>query len=424
MTGMNFKRAYWVTFLLLAMSLMLAASSVPLSDPLEQLRTFTRKIEFDYVTWTLNSLGIKLGEIALGTANYLPSEEQSKTVLETLNLIQQINQADAKLNEIYSDPNISHPDIVSVDLRSQLKALKDRRTEIEPLAEAILQNQVNEVAVRTHLALGGQAFPPVLFHTTPPPDALIISPRDEIRQDHNISIDPGISVDQIEQLEQKVDKKMNVSSLVVGIGGIGLYPTMIMETTDINWLAEVVAHEWVHNYLTLRPLGASYMLSPELRTMNETVAAIAGKELGRALVAQYYPEYLPPEAAPEEPAYGNEQPGQAEVFNFRAEMHKTRVDAERLLSEGKIDEAETYMELRRRFLWDNGYHIRKLNQAYFAFYGAYADEPGGAAGEDPVGVAVRLMRDQSPSLADFINRMSWMWKFEQLQKAVGVRSAP
>ncbi len=311
-----------------------------------------------------------------------------------------------------------------MDLRNQVEALKDRRTEIEPLAEAILQNQVNDVAAHTHLALGGQAFPPVLFHTTPPPDALIISPRNEIRQDHNISISPGISIDQIEQLEQKVDKELNVSSLVVGIGGIGLYPTMIMETTDINWLAEVVAHEWVHNYLTLRPLGVSYMLSPELRTMNETVAAIAGKELGRALVAQYYPEYLLPEAAPEEPDYGNEQPGQAEVFNFRAEMHKTRVDAERLLSEGKIDEAETYMELRRRFLWDNGYHIRKLNQAYFAFYGAYADEPGGAAGEDPVGAAVRLMRDQSPSLADFINRMSWMWKFEQLQKAVEVRSAP
>jgi hypothetical protein len=199
---------------------------------------------------------------------------------------------------------------------------------------------------------------------------------------------------------------------------------MIMETTDINWLTEVVAHEWVHNYLTLRPLGLNYMKNPELRTMNETVAAIAGKELGRAVVEQFYPEYLPPEDSPTDPAYTNDQSVQADVFNFNAEMHKTRLDAERLLSEGKINQAETYMELRRRFLWDNGYHIRKLNQAYFAFYGAYADQPGGAAGEDPVGAAVRLMRDQSPSLADFINRMSWMWKFEQLQKAVGVRNAP
>jgi hypothetical protein len=287
------------------------------------------------------------------------------------------------------------------------------------MAEAILQDQVNEVAARAHLTLGGQAFPPVLYHTTPPPDALIISPRDAIRQDHDISISPDINVDQMEALEDAVDKSLNVSSLVVEIGGIGLYPTMVMETTDINVLAEVVAHEWVHNHLTLRPLGASYMNSPELRTMNETVASIAGKELGRAVVEQYYPEYLPPEAPLVKPAMVNNQPPPQPVFDFRAEMHQTRVTAERLLVDGKIDEAESYMELRRRFLWDNGYHIRKLNQAYFAFYGAYADQPGGAAGEDPVGAAVRLLRDKSTSLADFINRMSWMWNFKQLTKAVG-----
>lgn len=76
------------------------------------------------------------------------------------------------------------------------------------------------------------------------------------------------------------------------------------------------------------------------------------------------------------------------------------------------------MELRRQFLWDNGYRIRKLNQAYFAFYGAYADSPGGAAGSDPVGEAVRQLRAQSTSLKDFLNTMSWMSTFEDLQKAV------
>jgi hypothetical protein len=113
------------------------------------------------------------------------------------------------------------------------------------------------------------------------------------------------------------------------------------------------------------------------------------------------------------------QPPAAPVFNFNAEMHITRINADKLLAEGKIDEAETYMELRRRFFWDNGYHIRKLNQAYFAFYGAYADQPGGAAGVDPVGTAVRLLRAKSSSLEDFVNRIAWMWNFEQLLKAVG-----
>jgi hypothetical protein len=419
MTGMTFKIAYWLTFILLTMSVLLVASTVSLSDPLEQVHTFTRDIEFDYVSWTLNSLGIKLGESALGTANYLPLAEQSKTVLADLDLIRQINQAEAELNDIYADPNISDPETTSADLREQLNKLKERRNELEPLAESILQDQVNEIATQAGLSIGGQTIPPVLYHTTPPPDALIISPRNVIRQDYDISISPDISVDRMEVLEVKVDRSLDVSSLVVGIGGIGLYPTMIMETTDINGLAEVVAHEWVHNYLTLRPLGVSYMNSPELRTMNETVASIAGKELGRAVVEKYYPENLPPEAPPPAPATGNSQPLSPPVFDFRAEMHHTRVTVDRLLAEGKINQAETYMELRRRYFWDNGYHIRKLNQAYFAFYGAYADQPGGAAGADPVGAAVRSLREKSTSLAVFINRMSWMWDFEQLQKAVG-----
>jgi len=55
----------------------------------------------------------------------------------------------------------------------------------------------------------------------------------------------------------------------------------------------------------------------------------------------------------------------------------------------------------------NGYYIRKLNQAYFAFYGAYADVPGGPAGEDPVGPAVRALRSQSQSPAVSLPAMGW-----------------
>ena len=95
-------------------------------------------------------------------------------------------------------------------------------------------------------------------------------------------------------------------------------------------------------------------------------------------------------------------------------------DAARILeklAEGKIEDAEAYMESRRLVFLQHGYLLRKINQAYFAFYGAYADVPGGAAGEDPVGPAVRALREQSASLADFINRISWMTSFEQLQEA-------
>ncbi|KAA0276920.1 MAG: hypothetical protein EDM79_06115, partial [Chloroflexi bacterium] len=97
---------------------------------------------------------------------------------------------------------------------------------------------------------------------------------------------------------------------------------------------------------------------------------------------------------------------------------ETRINADALLAEGRIEEAEAYMEERRQVFLRNGYLLRKINQAYFAFHGAYADVPGGAAGEDPVGPAVRALRAKSDSLADFINTMSWMWSFEQLQERV------
>ena len=304
-----------------------------------------------------------------------------------------------------------------MEVRQELGELQSERLQIAPIAEAILQEQVSDMASQAGLALGGQAVPPVMFHSSSLPWALIISPRDKIEQEADISLVPELTVDQHVALEEKVDQALDVSSLVVGIGGIGVYPTMVDQTFDLNWLSEVIAHEWVHNFLSLRPLGINYMESPELRTMNETTAAIAGKEIGRAVIDKYYPEFLPKDEAQAQPE--ETQASEPPAFDYYAEMRQTRETVDRLLAEGKIDEAEAYMEQRRLEFWEHGYHLRKLNQAYFAFYGAYADHPsGGAAGEDPVGAAVRALRARSPSLAAFLNRISLMTSFDQLQRAV------
>jgi hypothetical protein len=196
-----------------------------------------------------------------------------------------------------------------------------------------------------------------------------------------------------------------------------------METTDLRWMLTVIAHEWTHNYLNVRPLGLNYSTTPELRTMNETTASISGDEVGYLVLEKYYPEFLastPTLSLLQSNVAFRPSSGLADTvpFDFRAEMHTTRVKADELLAQGKIEEAETYMEQRRLIFWENGYLIRKLNQAYFAFHGAYADVPGGAAGEDPVGPAVRALREQSDSLADFINTIGWMTSFEQLQKEI------
>lgn len=405
----------------LAFSLLLSSSNLPPGDRLERIRFYTRAIEFDFLEWTLQALGTKLEQAILDTASYLPAETSPKTVLEYLDLLRQIHALQGQIQDVYADPAIGDPLTASADQRRDLEALKRQRSVIEPVAESILQNQLGIAAAETDLTLGGLTIPPALYHTTPPPSGLIVSPRDTIRQDYNIAISPDLSLEAQVALENQVDQALNVSSLVVGIGGIGLYPTMVMETTDINWLAEVIAHEWIHNYLTLRPLGLNYETSPELRTMNETAAAIAGKELGRRVVERYYPAYLPPPPTPQAKAPAAEEeaePEEAPTFDYRFEMRQTRVQVDELLSQGQIETAEAYMEQRRQFFWANGYHIRKINQAFFAFHGAYADEEGGPAGIDPVGTAVRLLRQQSPSLRAFINRIAWMVSFEQLQSSV------
>ena len=394
----------------------LGSSSLPPGDRTELVRAYTRNIEFDYVGWSFDALGLKFAQSSLGTSKYLSQDARHHLVLEYLDLVTGIQMAEGKLNNIYADPNISDPQRASGDLRQELEGLYDQREKIGPVAEGILQSQISHVVAEFDLGLGGQPVPPVLYHNTPLPYALIVSPREVIRQDEDISLLPDLTVDEHVELEEDVDGNLDVSSLVVPIGGVGVYPTMVQETNNLDWLSEVVAHEWTHNFLSLRPLGINYFTSPELRVMNETTASIAGKEIGRAVLEMFYPELVPPP----DPGTDLLEPTEPPAFDFRAEMHETRVTVDGLLADGEIGEAESYLERRRSFFWEHGYQIRKLNQAYFAFYGAYADEPGGAAGaaEDPVGEAVRALRAQSPSLAAFLNRISWITSFEQLQRVV------
>lgn len=418
-------------FYLLLGAVLLTQSAMLPADSYEQVRAFTRAREFDYVEWTLNALGIKTGYGALTAPRYLTEAQQRALVYEYLDLVRWIDQTNRQIATIYADPDVAEPSTAAAELEDRLDTLKDMERHLQPLAEAVLQDQVSAVIARQGLGLGGQPLPPVLYHVTRLPTALIVSPRSVIRQDYNISLLPDMTVEEMTELEHNVEQALNVSALVVAVGGVGTYPTMVMSTTYLPWLLEVVAHEWVHNYLTLRPLGVNYLTSPQLRTINETTASIAGKELGRAALDHYYPEIaaqlppLPPPAPPvieepqpelPEPEPAPEEPG---VFNYYREMNRTRVRADELLAAGEIEAAEAYMEERRRVFWENGYQIRRLNQAFFAFHGAYDDVPGGGAGgRDPVGPAVQMLRYQSRSLDDFLFRISWITSFEQLQALI------
>lgn len=414
-------------------SLLVTQSVLSPTDEVERVRAYTRAVEFDYVDWTLDAIVVKSFQESVSAPRYMSVEEQRNFVFQYLDLVVQVNQASAEVQSVYANPDIDDPESAAADLIERLRSLRETEEQMKPIAESVLQYQVGTTAVELGLGFLGQPVPPVLYHVTRLPNALIVSPREVIRQDANISLLPEMTIEEITGLETEVEGALDVSALVVPIGGVGTYPTMVMSTTDLRWLLEVVSHEWIHNYLTLRPVGMLYGVSGQMRTINETSANLAGKEISQAVMENYYPELVPPPAPPldetETPPEPAEAADEAEAeeppaeeppaFSFNSEMHKTRVRADELLAQGKVEEAEQYMEERRIFFWEHGYQLRRLNQAYFAFYGAYDDAPGGGAGgQDPVGPAVRELRRRSASLADFLRRLTWVTSFEGLQEQV------
>lgn len=368
-----------------------------------------RERRFDFAGWTLDALGKKAQAVLAGTHRYLPEEAQRAFVLAYLEQVAAVQRLEAEIERIYADPAVADPARAAADLAAERDAIRREMAWRQPLAEAIIQQQVAELLAEEGLAIGGMTWPPVFMTMSPVPYMLIVSPRDRIAQIDSAALIPGLSTEEKEQMETAVFDQLDRSALVVPIGGLGTYPAMIRETGSINWLAEVTSHEWTHHWLSLHPLGVRYLASPQMRTINETVASMVDLEIGPRVIARYYPEYVPPPVGPS-PA----TPGQPPAFDFNAEMAETRATVDRLLAGGEIEAAEAYMEARRRVFAANGYTIRKLNQAYFAFYGGYAAEPGGAAGADPIGPMLRELRQASPSLRAFLEDVSGITSYDDL----------
>ena len=411
---------------ILIVLIIIAGSDTPrFTGSTDRVRVYTREIEFDYPNWTWRAAWIKIEQAAINTPYLFSRGTNKQIVYEYFRVTGDLGQTEARIEQIYADPNIIDKETVSAFLRAERDRLSDRQKKIAPYAESVIQDQVSELLAELGLTTMGQPVPPVLYQISRTPLALIVSPRSEIRMSTNISVLPTLTINEQIEVEDKVAAALDVSTLTVPTGGIGVYPTMVMETTNLPWTISTTVHEWAHNYLGPRPLGRNYInpSAPELHTMNETTANIVGDEVGHLVLQRYYPELLASNRSRELILFnGSLLPTNTfddpPPFDFRAEMYETRVKTDELLAEGKIEEAEAYMETRRQVFWQNGYLIRKLNQAFFAFNGAYADVPGGAAGEDPVGPAVRTLREQSASLAEFINTIARMTSFEQLQAAI------
>ena len=199
---------------------------------------------------------------------------------------------------------------------------------------------------------------------------------------------------------------------MVTIGGLGAtYPTLVTNEASLRFIIDTATEEWLHQYLAFKPLGFSYLLdltgisrNYEIATMNETLAGMVSEEVGSIIYQTYY----------NEPENGNDDDVETEPeFDFNHEMREIRKTVDALLASGEIEQAEQFMEDKRQYLASMGYYIRKLNQAYFAFHGTYADEPTSVS---PIGAEMRQLREQVSSLKEFLNLAAGMTSREDLQR--------
>ncbi len=372
--------------------------------------------EFDFVVWEIEAFIVKgNAELAAGHT-YLDETTRREIVLDYLQKVGEARQVSNEVARIFVDTTIEDPFAAAAPQQTQLDTLRSELTRIQPLAEAILQEQVTSVLQAEGFDTLGIVFPPVQARITPLPTLLVISRRDRIEELYRIPLIPGLTLPEQETLENDIYDQIDRSALIVPLGGIGTYPSMILETTNLIFLTDVIAHEWAHNWLTLRPVGFSYNASAAMRVINETIASVFGEAVGLKVLERYYPDLVPEPVVPAAATtpLPTPDPTTPPPFEFRAEMALTRGRVEELLAEGKVDEAEAYMETRRQLFVDNGYLIRRINQAYFAFYGSYADQPG-ATGSDPTGPMVVSLFQNSPSLYEFMQRISPITSLEDLE---------
>ncbi len=280
---------------------------------------------------------------------------------------------------------------------TDIVALTEARRErdgIENDVEEVLEGRISDFLQDQGFAMNPPLFsdidlffPPLDFELDRPPKVLAVSPRDHIDLDRSYLLAPGLDADDVAAVEEETEET-GVSAVVVNTGGVATYPSVIPELASYDQMVETAIHEWLHQYLSFYPLGRNYFSGSDTRTLNETVANLAGRELADLFIDRYGSP-IPPAAPAEAPRN----------FDFRAEMRALRLQVEELLAQGRVAQAERLMQEKRDEFEANGVYIRRINQAYFAFQGSYADTAGSI---DPIGPKLQRLRERTGSAVEFV----------------------
>ena len=416
------RRARLTALCLFLFALVLLSSSSPQTR--DRVGSAIHGHDHDVVAWELRNFFDKwLSRAASIFDDKLSEEDAIAEVREYARLTGEVHRIEGAITRAVA---LGGP--VST-LENERAEMDRQRLDIQSRVEELIEGQVSGILAQEgmswrigFLEADGYLFPPVDFKYENSPPVLVISPRDRIELESTRLLTPGLALEDREDIENEVEElESEYSALVVDTGGVATFPAIVGASDNLQYTLRTVAHEWFHHYLVFYPLGRNYWSSGEMVTINETVANIAGDEVGNAAYERYYVKETPQPPPPSPsviPAPEPEPIPSQPAFSFNREMQQTRLEADRLLSEGKIEVAESYMDARRLVFADNGYFLRKLNQAYFAFHGSYADRPTAVS---PIGDQVRQVREQSATLKEFIKTMSRVSSYDELLRLVDGR---
>jgi len=389
-------------------------SCTPSRDFNTRLSSIARPYRFSFVRWEFNTIWSEAKQVIYGQEKKVDAEIDK--VSEYFATVDRLKTLKSEIEAIKTGNK--QGDLAP--LEAEFSELQQQRTALENMVERIIARQIRETLTQQgifnpidkylKLKIG---FPPINFKLEKPPHLLVVSPRDRIESMREITLLQDISLEEMESIEAKVDE-LGVSSLVVVLGGFGgTYPTFVTNEASLRFTVDVAAEEWLHQYLAFKPLGFLYILdltglsrNYEIATMNETLASMVSKEIGAMVAESYYSESGNNESQPQKAVSG---------FDFNQEMRDIRRAVDQYLAQGEIEQAEDFMEQKRQYLATKGYHIRKLNQAYFAFYGTYADRPTSIS---PIGLELKELRSQSASLKEFLETVAAMTSHQDLIESV------
>jgi hypothetical protein len=302
--------------------------------------------------------------------------------------------AAAERDIAYANASGGDTTAASAELKRRLVALNPLAWPVEDRLSAQLSTAIRSEGLGTSLPLFSRiqlVWPPVAFAYDLPPYVLVQSPRDRIELEDTTLLRSDLPGSITTQLARDVEAK-GKSALVVRIGGLAAYPAIVEEDDGYADAIDVLAHEWTHQYLFFQPLGIRYFNSLAMTTINETVANMVGRELSAELRSRF-----PLDGTPQ--IFRSDAPPADRTVDVNRLLHQLRLDVDALLSQGRAAEAEQKMTDTHRFLAQRGYYLPPINQAYYAFYGSYADT---AESTSPFGPRLATLRRLSPSLQAFV----------------------